>query len=1841
MNKFKILNVLVVLSFLLVIIGSLNSATLEVAHYTFNETSGTKVIDLVGDYNGTNTNVTINQPGKINKAYYSSGSKSKYINLRQNSGLNFTSDFSYSVWVKNDATWSSYDNMYYNIISNTSYSFVYSKGYGLNIYNSRTSDKIYYNPWISNDSTKTNIDASEYTYSNFPNTWQHIVVTHKKNGKMIVYQNNVAINNDDWITPTYASKHFYLFYTSNPGANDNPFKGYIDDLRIYDFVLDTNQISLIYNSGSGTEKPLDELQTPSYSVTFSSYSGLYWNTFDLNMSTDMPDANIFYTTDKTTPDENSTKYTAPISISKPITIKAIAWDGNTYTDVMDSNYSFRVFGGPSADKDTGTYYNDFNVTLSKYGTTTGTTLTYTLDGNTPDENSTVYTTPIPITKTTTLKFAEFKTDYNSSNLVTKTYTLKIGGYEPWDTTNLTFKADANIYHLDTGTGGAFHFGLYFKPDGTKLYVVNDKNATLHQYTLSTPWEISTQSLTKSKDLNIAVNHNIAGLAFNDTGTKMYTSNGIGVRTKTIDQYTLSTAWDISTATYDSNASILNSAISPGGLIFKPDGTKVYVSADTYTTNYIPALWEYTLSTPWDINTLSYTQDVNLPGLGAQRVHHTLFMSPDGLNLFVLGRKYTLSTPWDLNTISYDSGIQNGGYMDESVPPFGMGSILNILSYDGKYLYNYNEYDYTMDMPGPSEGHISQGYVGSASTKFSKDPGTYYNDFNLTLTPNAYTSDVNIFYTIDGNTPDVNSSLYSTPFLIDKATTVKAGLFKTGYTASQVSDANYSFAVYGTPTANRDSNTYYSTIYVALSKEGTTAGTKLTYTLNGTAPDENSTVYTTPIYIDSNKTLKFAEFKENYTPSEVVTRTYVIESVGSVTADKDSGTYYNDFAVTLQTDMVDADIYYTTDGSTPDNSKTLYYYPIDITEATTLKAIAWDGTNYTEVITRTYTMSISGNPTADKSTGTYPNSFTVTLSKAGTTTGTTLTYTLNGSNPNKNSTEYISPISITANTTLKFAEFKENYNSSSIITRTYTMSISGNPTANKMSGTYYNDFTVTLSKAGTTTGTKLTYTLNGSEPLVTSTEYSSPITISSTTTLKFREFKTGYESSDLITKNYTLEVYGTPTADKNSGTYNDSLAVKLSKEGTTTGTTLTYTLDGTTPTKDSTVYTGTINITTYNTNVTLKFAEFKTGYTPSDVITKTYFVSVIGLVYANKISATYFAPIDVVLTTDMIGDVNIFYTLNNTTPDENSTLYTSPIHIASDTNLQAIAYNGLDYSSVLFREYKITIPKLTIQFYDEQSLTKLDDEVYVTYQGNKFYADATGLWDYNLSTLGITDSAILTIKAPEYQERHLDAYFGLTQGDMNFLLLKEDVGLNITFLARALNNEVWSNAYVRFDQNGNVISQTKTTAEGYFTTYLLADGDYNAILYDANGTPTVTYNKVQVEVAVPKDEQTHNTISPFDISVGGLLTYNLIDQNSPVTFNIFAGTTSPYSLQVVDYNATPAERKYLPRTYSVLVPQGTGYVEIYHIQPYLLSEIDGINPTLFVFDKIKRPVENAIIEIYTNIAGIPTLIESVNTTSVGRASMSAYPLTTYTLKIYYRDKLEGTYTIQPRSSTDSFYFVLDLIDTGVQPPSIEINTNWAKTKHMVNLTTTDPAINVDVNVSSYNSSPTLSAYTISAYQNKILIDSENNTLSGTSTNLTNSFNKNLFKTSDGLITYKLTIDYNSGGHTYTHNSYFAMGVSDQSNTIIQQLQDLPNSIGRIWAIILAILITVSVLALITSTGLIHNPSAVTITGVLVLGVFVFLGWFDTGVVVLGTDIGRFIYVVAAIFGMFLMVKEGNK
>ena len=230
-------------------------------------------------------------------------------------------------------------------------------------------------------------------------------------------------------------------------------------------------------------------------------------------------------------------------------------------------------------------------------------------------------------------------------------------------------------------------GLFFKPDGLKMYVVGDAGNDVNEYSLSSDWDISTA--TYVQNFSVATEDTSpTGLFFKPDGLKMYVVGAVG---DDINEYTLSSAWDISTATYSQNFSVATENTSPTGLFFKPDGLKMYVVGGT---RFVGVVYLYDLTTPWDISTATYVQGFNV---STQETSPSgIFFKPDGLKMFIIGssvdevKEYSLSSAWDISTATYN---QNFSVATEETIPTGLffrpnGRVFYVIGSDTDAIYQY-------------------------------------------------------------------------------------------------------------------------------------------------------------------------------------------------------------------------------------------------------------------------------------------------------------------------------------------------------------------------------------------------------------------------------------------------------------------------------------------------------------------------------------------------------------------------------------------------------------------------------------------------------------------------------------------------------------------------------------------------------------------------------------------------------------------------------------------------------------------------------------------------------------------------------------------------------------------------------------------------------------------------------------------------------------------------------------------------------------------------------------------------------------------------------------------------
>lgn len=501
----------------------------------------------------------------------------------------------------------------------------------------------------------------------------------------------------------------------------------------------------------------------------------------------------------------------------------------------------------------------------------------------------------------------------------------------------------------------------------------------------------------------------------------------------------------------------------------------------------------------------------------------------------------------------------------------------------------------------------------ATPTFNPAEGTYYETQNVSIL--CSTDDATIYYTTNGDDPTTSSNIYSAPLSINTTTTIKALATKSGMDNSAIASATYTISesVEGydidfeddasaytnwtfsnmTSKQNKDITAHGGDYFGTTGGKGTasvttankvnTPGTLTCYVSKASNNTTTSTWYIQVSTDGSNWTevisrsatdmskgewVDFEADLSNY--SNVYVRVYYSGStavrtiddltlttatpatVATPTFNPASGTEFGNEGLEVTISQADnKPIYYTLDGTDPTSSSTPYAAPFQITTTTTVKAIAYDGENASNVASATYTYVDPDAP------GTQNNPYTVAQAIANTPSGGNV---------------YIQ----------------------GIVSAFYNTSIIGDG----------NNFRYYISDDGTTTGQLLVYKGKGlNEATFTNVD---DLLVGDEVVI-YGELNIYNNAPQIKAGNYLYSwnrpaaPVATPTFNPEAGVYTEAQNVEISCE--TEGSTIYYTTDGTEPTNASTEYTGAISVTE---TTTIKAIAIKNS-DASTVATANYYI----------------------------------------------------------------------------------------------------------------------------------------------------------------------------------------------------------------------------------------------------------------------------------------------------------------------------------------------------------------------------------------------------------------------------------------------------------------------------------------------------------------------------------------------------------------------------------------------------------------------------------------------------------
>jgi hypothetical protein len=480
----------------------------------------------------------------------------------------------------------------------------------------------------------------------------------------------------------------------------------------------------------------------------------------------------------------------------------------------------------------------------------------------------------------------------------------------------------------------------------------------------------------------------------------------------------------------------------------------------------------------------------------------------------------------------------------------------------------------------------------ATPVFSPVAGTYSSAQSVKITDATVAA--TIYYTTNGTAPTTSSTKYTVPIAVAATETIKAIAVATGYTTSAVATAAYTIEKpAATPVFSPVAGTYASAQAIKITDA--TEGATIYYTTNGTTPTTSSAKYAAAISLTTSKTLEAIAIAKGYANSAVATAQYTIASAAAEpTFSVPSGTYNAAQSVQISDATPGATIYYTTNGATPTPASAVYKSAVDVSATEYLQAIAVaNGFTTSPVAEALYSIgaNVTATPVLSPRPGAYSTSQTVTITDA--TPGAVITYSV-GIGSVVNTYTYSGPFSVSSTEYIAYDAIAPGYTRSAALEGIYTIGTAPVPEFSPAAGTYSTAQLVNIYDI--TPSATIHYTTDGTTPTTSSAVYSGPIVVAANETIRAIAAAPKLTSSVTAAAAYSIgKVAATPAFSLAPGSYASAQSVTITD--ITSGTTIYYTLNGTTPTTASTKYTTPVAIASTET---LKAIGVASGYTNSAI-----------------------------------------------------------------------------------------------------------------------------------------------------------------------------------------------------------------------------------------------------------------------------------------------------------------------------------------------------------------------------------------------------------------------------------------------------------------------------------------------------------------------------------------------------------------------------------------------------------------------------------------------------------------
>jgi len=199
-----------------------------------------------------------------------------------------------------------------------------------------------------------------------------------------------------------------------------------------------------------------------------------------------------------------------------------------------------------------------------------------------------------------------------------------------------------------------------------MFVVGMSQNKIFEFDLTTGFDVSTATKNSNECSFIGLGDDVVDIDFNSDGTKLFlVDQHQGGNDETIEEFDLSTAYDVSSCTHVEEH-FKGDFVGSVGIEFDASGTKLFI----YNTAGTDSIKQYSLSSPYNLSNPTLqkqstgTSDKNFQTIESQPSGFTF--SSDGSKMFITGKnkdkvqEFNLSTPFDLSSVSRTNGYDISG-----------------------------------------------------------------------------------------------------------------------------------------------------------------------------------------------------------------------------------------------------------------------------------------------------------------------------------------------------------------------------------------------------------------------------------------------------------------------------------------------------------------------------------------------------------------------------------------------------------------------------------------------------------------------------------------------------------------------------------------------------------------------------------------------------------------------------------------------------------------------------------------------------------------------------------------------------------------------------------------------------------------------------------------------------------------------------------------------------------------------------------------------------------------------------------------------------------------------------